>query len=83
MRTVGNVLMGVGLVLGAGLGIGLLIGHWPVWIQSLPWLAAVGLAKVTFVGALGLLASGAVLRRLAITHDDRARLGRAPSSRRE
>jgi hypothetical protein len=64
MRTVGNVLMGLGLAVGACLGLTLVIGHWLPWLQTLPWLVAVGLGKLTFVGALGLLASGAVLRRL-------------------
>ncbi|MDQ6635044.1 MAG: hypothetical protein M3Z10_09860 [Gemmatimonadota bacterium] len=68
----GEVLMGFGVALGAALALALVGGHWFPWLTSLPWLAAVGLAKLTFIGAVGLLASGAVLRRLAIRADERA-----------
>jgi hypothetical protein len=72
MRAVGAVLMGIGAGLGAVLAVALVIGHWSPWLASLPWLVAIGLAKLTFVGALGLLASGAVVRRLAIRAETRA-----------
>jgi hypothetical protein len=74
MRALGAVLMGIGLGLGATLAFALIVGHWSPWLTSLPWLVAVGLAKLTFVGALGLLASGAVVRRLAIRAEARAHL---------
>ena len=72
MRALGEVLMGLGLALGAALAFALAAGHWSPWLTSLPWLVAIGLAKLTFIGAVGLLASGAVLRRLAIRADERA-----------
>ena len=72
MRALGAVLMGLGLALGVTLAFAVVAGHWSPWLVSLPWLVAVGLGKLTFVGALGLLASGAVVRRLAIRAEARA-----------
>ena len=52
----------------------------PIQLVGLSWLIAVGLAKLTFVAALGLVAGGAVLQRLARRAEERERLSppRAP-----
>jgi len=45
-------------------------------LPGLPWLVAVGLAKLTLAGSVGLLASGAFLQRLARRQDERPALPR-------
>jgi len=68
VRLVAMLLMGLGLTLGAAVGLGMLLG--PA-IPGLPWLVAVGLVKLTLAGSLGLIGAGAVLRRLAIRAEQR------------
>ena len=62
MRRLGQALALLGLALGGLLGIAILV---PVHLTGLAWLIEVGLAKLTFVSSLGLIAGGAVLRRIA------------------
>jgi hypothetical protein len=62
MRTLGQILMGVGALLGIAVGIGVAL---PIPMVGVTWLVAVGLVKLTFVAALGLMASGATLLRIA------------------
>jgi len=54
--------MGVGVLFGAGVSAAMLL-H--LSIPGLHWLILVGLAKLTLAGSLGLIAAGAVVRRLA------------------
>lgn len=67
--------MALGLALGAAVSLGLLLGNFVVWTHGLTWLLAIGLVKLTFAGALGLIAGGAALRRLANRAEERRRLG--------
>ena len=72
MRTFGAVLMGLGAAVGVALALALVAGPWLPWVASLPWLVAVGLGKLTFISALGLIAAGAVMRRVGRRADERA-----------
>ena len=62
------MLMGLGVALGAGVSAAMLL-H--LQIPGLHWLILVGLAKLTLAGALGLIAAGAFVRRLAIRAEQR------------
>jgi hypothetical protein len=70
MRHVGDLLMRLGAALGAAVGLGTLFG---IGLHGLSWLVMVGLVKLTLAGALGLIAGGAVLRRLALRAEQRER----------
>ncbi len=71
MRQLGKFLAGLGLSVGIILGVAMMLpGHLFVGIN---WLIAVGLAKLTFLGSLGLIGAGAVLQRIA-NRDERKRL---------
>jgi len=73
MRRLAAILMGLGVVLGAGVSAAMLL-H--LRIAGLHWLILVGLAKLTLAGSLGLIAAGAVVRRLAVRRDARVALER-------
>jgi hypothetical protein len=60
--------MGLGVLLGAGVSAAMLL-H--LRIPGLHWMLLVGLAKLTLVGSLALIATGAVVRRLAIRAEQR------------
>jgi hypothetical protein len=62
---------GVGVVLGASLLL-------PIHLSGLPFFIAVGMAKLTFISALGLIGGGAWLRRLARREDERRQLAAPP-----
>jgi hypothetical protein len=68
MRRLSAVLMGLGVALGAGVSLAMLF-H--LRIPGVHWLILVGLAKLTLAGSLGLIAAGAVVRRLAIRAEQR------------
>jgi hypothetical protein len=68
MRRLGDVMMWAGAGVGTAVGLGLMFG---VALPGMPWLVAVGLVKLTLVGALGLMTAGAVVRRLALRAEDR------------
>ena len=83
MRTLGSVLMVGGAVLGVGVEVAMLGGFHFV---SLPWIVAVGLAKLTLLASGGLMGAGAICHRLALRDEhlkallraaeaDRAKLG--------
>jgi hypothetical protein len=76
LRWVGRGLLGVGLVLGGSVGVAMLAGLAPL---GMSWLAAVGLAKLTLVASVGLMAGGAACLRLDQRH--RARLGAGVSAK--
>ncbi|MFI5312350.1 MAG: hypothetical protein ACHQQ3_14015 [Gemmatimonadales bacterium] len=63
MRRLGQLLALAGLGLGGLVGLSMLI---PSWGTGLSWLIAVGAAKLALGGALGMIAGGAVLQRLAL-----------------
>ena len=71
MRGLATVLMGLGVLLGAGVSAAMLL-H--LGIPGLHWMVLIGLAKLTLVGSLGLIAAGAVVRRLAIRAEQRQAL---------
>lgn len=68
MRRLSMVLMGLGVTVGVGLSAAMLL-H--LGIPGVHWLILVGLAKLTLAGSLGLIAAGAVVRRLAIRAEQR------------
>jgi len=71
MRLLGQLLMILGVAAGGAVGLALLL-H--LSIPGVPWLIALGLAKLTLVGSAGLLGAGAFVQRLANRHDDRPAL---------
>jgi hypothetical protein len=77
MRSLGTLLLALGALLGITVGVSLLLG---VQVPGLSWLVAVGLVKLTLIASGGLMASGAVLHRLARRADERARLGSRPTA---
>jgi hypothetical protein len=68
MKRLGSVLMAIGLLIGGILGIGVIAG---VKVAGVPLLIAIGLGKLTFVGAIGLMGAGAALRRIALRKEQR------------
>jgi uncharacterized membrane protein len=60
--------MAIGLFVGAILGIAIIAG---VKVNNTPLLIQLGLAKLTFVSAIGLLSAGAALRRLGVREEKR------------
>jgi hypothetical protein len=71
MRLLGQLLMILGVAVGGAVGLALLF-H--LSIPGVPWLIALGLAKLTLVGSAGLLGAGAFVQRLANRRDDRPAL---------
>jgi len=62
MRRFGQILMGLGAMVGGVVAIAIL-GHFG--LAGFPWLVNVALAKLGIVGSLGLMAGGAATIRLA------------------
>ena len=62
MRSLGTLLLSLGLVVGVSGGIGLIAG---LHVTGWTWLVAIGLAKLTLLASGGLMAGGAMLQRLA------------------
>jgi hypothetical protein len=75
MRRLGKMLAFLGLALGCALGLGIMFVP---GMPGLSWLIAVGLAKLTFVGSIGLIGAGAAFQRLANRSEERERLLSAP-----
>ncbi|MGH7653171.1 MAG: hypothetical protein ACREN6_00780 [Gemmatimonadaceae bacterium] len=71
MRRFGQFLAGLGLALGVAVGLATM---WPSHLVGLSWLLAVGMVKLGFVSALGLIAGGAVLQRIANRAEAREQL---------
>ena len=59
--------MALGVAVGGAVGLALLF-H--LSIPGVPWLLALGLAKLTLVGSAGLLGAGAFIQRLANRRDE-------------
>jgi len=68
LKPLGSFLMGAGFVVGAVVGVSLIAG---INVAGLPLLVAIGLGKLTFLGAIGLMGVGAGLRRLATRQEQR------------
>ena len=62
MRKLGTALMVSGLSLGMGVGLAMAFGF---TLESLPWIVAVGITKLTLLASAGLMGAGAVCHRLA------------------
>ena len=77
MRTIGNLLMALGALIGVLVALTMMTG---VSLPGLPWLIVVGLIKLTLIASGGLIAAGAVCLRLANRADERSRLGAAEAS---
>jgi hypothetical protein len=67
MRLLGQVLMALGVAVGGAVGLALLF-H--LSIPGVPWLLALGLAKLTLLGSAGLLGAGAFIQRLGNLHNE-------------
>jgi hypothetical protein len=73
MRGVGAALMGLGVLIGVAMGVLVALGGPPRW--GLDWVIWVGMIKIGLAGAIGLLAAGAILRRVAVRQELRDRAG--------
>jgi hypothetical protein len=72
MRRIGSLLIILGALVGAIVGV-LMLGN----VQVAPgtsWLVVVALTKLTLIAAGGLMAGGAVLRRIGLRQEERERL---------
>jgi len=76
MRLIGNLLLTLGLAVGAAGAIGLLFGF---HVTGLTWLVAIGLSKLVLVSSGGFMSVGAALLRLEKRNRERTAL--APLSR--
>jgi hypothetical protein len=71
MRRFGKVLEILGVIIGGVAALGVLPS---VNLSGIPWLMAVGLVKLTLAASLGMIATGAVLQRIARLSEERGRL---------
>jgi hypothetical protein len=75
LKPLGRILMvagaAVGIAVGAAIGFG-------ISLPGIPWLLAVGLIKLTLLGAGVLMGSGAFLVRLSRRHEEQGRLPSGP-----
>ncbi|MGQ0646220.1 MAG: hypothetical protein ACT4P7_01545 [Gemmatimonadaceae bacterium] len=62
MRVLGPLLTALGILIGVAVSLAIIAG---VPLPGIPWLLAVGLAKVGYLAAGGFIAAGAVVTRLA------------------
>lgn len=69
MRGIGRLLMALGAVVGAAVGIAWMAG---VALPGIPWIVAVGLVKLTLIAAIGLIGAGATLVRIENRRRQRA-----------
>ena len=76
MKRFGQLLLALGLGLGIATGAALLL---PWQLTGFAWLLGVGVAKLAFAGAVGLMAGGAVCQRLAARADALLPTGTTPA----
>ena len=76
LRPVGALLMWSGAALGAGVAAAMLGGAHV--LPAMPWILGVALAKLTLLGAGGLMGAGAICRRLSLRDEQRRALPDAP-----
>ncbi|MEO6525746.1 MAG: hypothetical protein ABIP93_03910 [Gemmatimonadaceae bacterium] len=76
MRRFGQLLMALGAAVGAAAALAV-FAH--LGIGGVPWLVNVALAKLGFIGAVGLMTGGAISVRLAARRELR-KLGSPPAS---
>lgn len=65
------------MLVGIAVSLALIAG---VTMPGLPWLVTVGLVKLSYIASVGLIAAGAVLKRLAKRAEDDARRERLQSA---
>ena len=75
MKRLGQLLMLLGLIVGSIVGLAM-IAH--VSVGGLPFLVAIGLAKLTLGASAGLMTGGAVLVRISKRHEEAPRLPAPP-----
>ena len=75
LKPIGQTLMVVGAAVGIAIGAAIGLG---ISLPGIPWLIAVGLIKLTLLGAGVLMGSGAFLVRLSRRHEERDRLPPGP-----
>jgi membrane protein required for beta-lactamase induction len=75
MRRLGQFLMVLGALVGVFVALGMLTGR---GFPGASWLVNVALAKLTLIGAGGLMAGGAVSVRLANRQEQRRLASRPP-----
>jgi len=63
MKRLGRLISWIGAAIGVALGFSMLL---PAPATGGAWILAVGLSKLVFAGAIGLIALGAVVERIAI-----------------
>jgi hypothetical protein len=68
MKRLGSLLMAFGFLIGVVLAIAVAIN---LKVGEVPLLVAIGLGKLAFLVAAGVMAAGAVVRRLGIRSEDR------------
>jgi hypothetical protein len=71
MKRFGQFVSWLGVVLGVAVGLIMFIR---APLTGIAWVAAVGTAKFGFLSALGLIAGGAVVQRIAIRSAEREQL---------
>ncbi|MGQ0764726.1 MAG: hypothetical protein ACT4OZ_03565 [Gemmatimonadota bacterium] len=76
MRRFGMLLTAIGLLVGLAVSLALIAG---VTMPGVPWLVTVGLVKLSYIASVGLIASGAVLRKLAKRAEEEAKRERLPA----
>jgi hypothetical protein len=70
MKRLGLLLMWLGLAMGVVLSIAFLVN---LKVGNIPLLVAIGLGKLSFIAAVGVMAAGAGLRRLGLRRESRER----------
>lgn len=75
LKPLGRTLMVAGAAIGIAVGVGIGLG---ISLPGIPWLVAVGLAKLTLLGSAVLMGTGAILERLSGRVQDRDRLPPGP-----
>ena len=77
MKRVGSLLM----LLGAGVGVVAAVGIGGGFHLAFPWLVNVALAKLTLIASGGLMAGGAVVRRIGVRREQASLLAPPGSER--
>ena len=75
LKPLGRTLMVTGAAIGIAIGAGIGLG---ISLPGIPWLIAVGLAKLTLLGSAVLMGAGAFMERLSGRQQERDRLPPGP-----
>jgi len=71
MRWFGRFISWLGVALGVTVAVGMFV---PMPFTGIAWIVAVGTVKLAFLSAIGLIAGGAVIQRIAVRAAERAQL---------